>query len=413
MIAEGQPVIYLDHAATTRPAPEVVAAMLPYLGERYGNASSLYSLGRESRRAVERAREVAAAFLGCRPQEILFTAGGSESDNLALRGVMRALRGRGDHLITTRVEHHAVLHTAAALEREGFRVTYLSPDRRGCIAVEQVAEALRPETVLISVMHGNNEVGSLQPVEAIGALARERGILFHTDAVQSAGLLPLAVRAMPCDLLSLSAHKLYGPKGVGLLYRRMGVPLEAQLTGGDQEFGLRAGTENVAGIVGLGRALELAHAAMQGGEPARLQALRDRLVQGVLAATPGAELTGHPAARLPGHASFRFPAIEGEPLLLNLDMRGICASSGAACATGEIEPSHVLLAMGYTRAEAQGALRLTLGRENTADEVEQVVRVLPPLVGELQRLLTPAPGAGLPGAGAGRKGVPAGRVAGG
>lgn len=383
--------IYLDHAATTRPAPEVVESMLPYYREGYGNASSLYSLGKQSRKAVEEARELAAAFFGCRPQEILFTGGGSESDNLALRGVLWALRTRGDHLITTSVEHHAVLHSAGALERQGFRVTYLAPDRQGRVSVEQVAEALTDRTVLISVMHGNNEVGTLMPIEAIGRLARERGVLFHTDAVQTVGQFPLSVRDIPCDLLSMSAHKVYGPKGVGLLYRRIGVPLVPQLTGGDQEFGLRAGTENVPGIVGLGKALELAYTALHGGEPQRERTLRDRLIQGVLAALPDAELTGHPRERLPNHASFRFPLIEGEPLLLNLDMRGICGSSGAACASGEIEPSHVLLAIGYTRQEAHGALRLTVGRENTPEEIEEVVRVLPPLVESLRKLRTPAP----------------------
>jgi len=383
--------IYLDHAATTRPAAEVVEAMLPYLTTHYGNASSLYSLGRESRKAIEQTRELAAAFFGCRPQEILFTSGGSESDNLALRGVMWALREKGDHLITTEVEHHAVLYSARALERQGFRVTLLKPDRQGRISVDQVAGAITERTTLISVMHGNNEVGSLQPIAGIGRLARERGILFHTDAVQTVGQLPLNVREIPCDLLSMSAHKVYGPKGTGLLYRRIGVPLVSQISGGDQEYNQRAGTENVAGIVGLGAALELAFAALQDGEPERSRQLRDRLIQGVLAALPDAELTGPREDRLPNHASFRFPHIEGEPLLLNLDMRGICGSSGAACATGEIEPSHVLLALGYTRSEAHGALRLTLGRENTAEQVEEVIRVLPSLVQSLRDLRRPAP----------------------
>lgn len=382
--------IYLDHAATTRPAPEVVEAMLPYFTTHYGNASSLYSLGRESRKAIEQARELAAAFFGCRPQEILFTSGGSESDNLALRGVMWALRSRGDHLITTEVEHHAVLYAAQALERQGFRVTYLKPDRLGRITVAQVAEAITDRTTLISVMHGNNEVGTLQPVHEIGLLARARGILFHTDAVQTVGQLPLNVRDLPCDLLSMSAHKVYGPKGVGLLYRRIGVPLVSQISGGDQEFNQRAGTENVPGIVGLGVALELAFRALQEGEPERCRALRDRLIRGVLEALPDAELTGHPEERLPNHASFRFPLIEGEPLLLNLDMRGIWGSSGAACASGEIEPSHVLLAIGYSRKEAHGALRLTLGRETTSEQIEEVIRVLPQLVQSLRKLHTPS-----------------------
>ncbi|HTE19488.1 MAG TPA: IscS subfamily cysteine desulfurase [Armatimonadota bacterium] len=383
--------IYLDHAATTRTAPEVVEAMLPFYSGSYGNASSLYSLGRESRKAVEDARELAAAFLGCRPHEILFTSGGSESDNLALRGVMGALRERGDHLITTEIEHHAVLHTARALEREGFRVTYLAPDRQGRVAVEQVAEAITERTTLISVMHGNNEIGTLQPVEDIGRLARERGILFHTDAVQTAGQLPIRVRDLPCDLLSMSAHKIYGPKGVGLLYRRIGVPLVTQISGGDQEYNQRAGTENVPGIVGLGKALELAYEGLQAGEPERQRGLRDRLIEGVLASVPDAELTGHLTLRLPNNASFRFPYIEGEPLLLNLDMRGIWGSSGAACASGEIEPSHVLLALGYTREEARGALRLSVGRDTTAAEIEQVVTTLPPLVQSLRGLRAAAP----------------------
>jgi cysteine desulfurase len=380
-------VLYFDHAATTRPAPEVVEAMLPYLTEHYGNASSLYSLGRESRKAVDESRELAAAFFGCRPQEILFTGGGSESDNLALRGVMWALKSRGEHLITTQVEHHAVLNTARSLERQGFQVTYLPPDRQGQVTVEQVEAALTPQTTLISVMHGNNEVGTLQPVEAIGRLARDKGILFHTDAVQTVGQLPLPVRDLPCDLLSMSAHKLYGPKGVGLLYRRIGVPLATQITGGDQEFGQRSGTENVAGIVGLGKALELAYSALESGESGRVAALRDRLIAGVLR-IPGATLTGHPTERLPNHASFLFDGIEGEPLLLNLDMRGICGSGGAACSTGEIEPSHVLLALGYTAKEARGALRLTLGRENTEAEVDEVLAALPPLVESLRKLKT-------------------------
>lgn len=368
--------------------------MLPFFREGWGNASSLYGLGKQARKAVEESRELAAAFLGCRPQEILFTSGGSESDNLALRGVLWALRSRGDHLITTAVEHHAVLNTGHALEGQGFRVTYLQPDRFGRVTPEQVAEAITERTVLISVMHGNNEIGTLMPVEAIGRLARERGVLFHTDAVQTAGQMPVRVRDLPCDLLSLSAHKIYGPKGVGLLYRRVGVPLATQISGGDQEFNQRAGTENVPGIVGLAKALELAFAGLQEGEPERLRRLRDRLIRGVLDGVPGAVLTGHPEQRLPNHASFLFPRIEGEPLLLNLDLRGICGSSGAACATGEIEPSHVLLALGYSPVEARGALRLTLGRENTEAQVEEVVRVLPPLVAQLQGLYTPAPDQG-------------------
>jgi cysteine desulfurase len=377
--------VYLDHAATTRLAPEVLEAMLPFLGEQYGNASSIYSLGRESRRAVENAREVTAAFFGARPKEIVFTSGGSEADNLALRGVAWSQRHRGDHIVTTQIEHHAVLHTCSALEKQGFTVTYLAPDRAGRVDAAQVAEALTERTVLISVMHANNEVGTIQPIATIGALARERGILFHTDAVQSVGLLPFRPRDIPADLVSMSAHKLYGPKGVGALYVRTGVRLAAQITGGDQEFNRRAGTENVPGIVGLGRALELVHRDA-GTEPDRLQALRDRLIEGIRTRVDDAWLTGHPTERLPNNASFIFRGIEGEPLLLNLDMRGICASSGSACASGSVEPSHVLLAMGYTHEEAHGALRLTLGRENTDAEVDAVLAVVPELVASLRGL---------------------------
>jgi cysteine desulfurase len=380
--------IYLDHAATTRLDPEVLAEMMPYLGDYYGNASSVYSLGRESRKAVEAARELTAAFLNARPKEILFTSGGSESDNLALRGVAWGLRHRGDHIITSQVEHHAVLYTCQALEKQGFEVTYLPPDRLGRVRVEQVAEAITERTILISLMHANNEVGTVMPIGEVGALARERGILFHTDAVQSIGHLPADVKSLHVDLLSLSAHKISGPKGVGALYVRSGVRLAPQITGGDQEFNRRAGTENVPGIVGLGKALELAYRERE-TEPARLTALRDRLIAGVLAAVPECELTGHPTERLPNNASFIFPGIEGEPLLLNLDIQGIAASSGSACASGSVEPSHVLLAMGYTQAEAHGALRLTLGRENGDADVDEVLSVLPGLVEQL-RAMSPA-----------------------
>jgi cysteine desulfurase len=386
--------IYLDHAATTRLDPEVLAEMMPYLGDYHGNASSVYSLGRESRKAVEAARELTAAFLNARPKEILFTSGGSESDNLALRGVAWGLRHRGNsageppHIITSQVEHHAVLYTCQALEKQGFEVTYLPPDRHGRIGAEQVAEAITERTILISLMHANNEVGTVNPIAEVGALARERGILFHTDAVQSIGQLPTDVKALRADLLSLSAHKFYGPKGVGALYVRSGVRLAPQVTGGDQEFNRRAGTENVPGIVGLGKALELAYRDRE-TEPARLAALRDRLIAGVLAAVPECELTGHPTERLANHASFIFHGIEGEPLLLNLDIQGIAASSGSACASGSVEPSHVLLAMGFTQAEAHGALRLTLGRENRDADVDAVLAVLPDLVAQL-RAMSPA-----------------------
>lgn len=382
--------VYLDHAASTPLDPSVLAAMLPYLESEFGNPSSLYSLGRTARAAREDARERCARLLGCSPHEIVFTSGGTEADNLAIRGVAGASLKRGNHLVTTAVEHHAVLHTMQSLASAGWELTVLPPDSTGRVSVEQVEQALRPATVLVSVMHGNNEVGSLQPVEEIGRLLRDRGIPFHTDAVQTAGLLPLNVRTLPCDLLSLSGHKLYGPKGIGLLYRRLGVPLTGVTTGGDQEFGLRAGTENVAGAVGLAEALSLCARLRAEGEAERLQGLRDRLVVGILQSVPDSLLTGHPTSRLPNHASFLFPGIEGESLLLQLDMRGICASSGAACASGDIDPSHVLLAMGIGVSAARGSLRITLGRSTTQAEIDRTLAVLPPVVAELRRLGAPA-----------------------
>jgi cysteine desulfurase len=380
--------IYLDHAATTKLDPEVLAAMLPYLGDQFGNASSIYSLGREARRAIDEARELTAAFFGARPKEIIFTGGGSESDNLAIRGVAWASRSRGNHLITSQVEHSAVLNTCQALEKQGYEVTYLPPDRAGRIEVEQVREAITDRTILISIMHANNEVGTLQPAAEIGALAREHRIPFHTDAVQTVGQLPVRVHDLNADLLSMSAHKIYGPKGVGALYVRTGVRVVPVIAGGDQEFNRRAGTENVAGIVGLGKALERIYEELPTVGP-RLARLRDRLIQGVLERIPACELTGHPQHRLPNHASFLFRHIEGEPLLHNLDMRGIAASSGSACASGSVEPSHVLLAMGFSVEEAHGALRLTMGRENTDADVDALLTALPPLVEEL-RAMSPA-----------------------
>jgi cysteine desulfurase len=377
--------IYLDHAATTKLDPEVLAAMLPFLGDQFGNASSIYSLGREARKAVEEARDVTAAFFGARPKEIVFTSCGSESDNLAIRGAAWASKSRGNHIITSQVEHSAVLNTCRALEKQGFAVTYLQPDRTGRISVEQVQEAIMDRTILISIIHANNEVGTVQPVADIGALARERRITFHTDAVQSVGQLPAQVTALNADLVSMSAHKVYGPKGVGALYVRTGVRLQPVISGGDQEFHRRAGTENVPGIVGLAKALEVAYEDLA-TVPPRLARLRNRLVEGILSRVPACELTGHPEHRSPNHASFLFRHIEGEPLLHNLDMRGIAASSGSACASGSVEPSHVLLAMGFSVEEAHGALRLTLGKANTDADVDAVLTALPPLVEELREM---------------------------
>ncbi len=383
-------VIYLDHASTTAVDPRVVEAMLPYWTEHYGNASSIHSLGREAAKAIDEARKTVASILNCEPQEIIFTGCGSESDNLALRGVAFAQRhrGQGNHIITSSIEHHAIGHTCEQLEKYfGFEVTYLPVDRYAMVDPEDVRRAIRDDTVLISVMAANNEVGTIQPIAEIGKIARERGIPFHTDAVQAGGTLPLDMNDLHVDLLSLSAHKFYGPKGVGVLYVRKGTPLLPIQTGGAHERQRRAGTENVAGIVGLSTALKLAydHAAENN---ARITALRQRLIQGVLERIPDAQLTGHPTQRLPNNASFLFKYIEGESILLHLDLLGICASSGSACTSGSEEPSHVILAIGIPQQDAHGSLRLTLGNENTEEDVDYVLQVLPGIVEKL-RMMSP------------------------
>jgi cysteine desulfurase len=372
--------IYLDHAATTPVRPEVVEAMLPYFTDRYGNPSSIYGLGREARQAIDRARDTVANILGCRPAEVIFTSCGSESDNLAIKGVAFACRDRGNHIITSQVEHHAVLHTCEWLERYfGFEVTYLPVDRYGVVDLAALEAALTERTILVSVMLANNEVGTIQPIREIAELVRPRGIVFHTDAVQGGGALDLNVDALGVDLLSLSGHKFYAPKGVGVLYVRQGTPLLPQLQGGGQERNRRAGTENVPYIVGLATALQLATEELP-STTARLRALRDRLIKGVLERVPGAHLTGHPTARLPNSASFVFEGVEGEALLLGLDQVGICASTGSACTSGSLEASHVLKAMGLPVDLAQGSLRLTLGRDNTEDQIDRVLEVLPGIV---------------------------------
>ena len=383
-------VIYLDHAATTAVDPRVMEAMLPYWTERYGNASSIYSLGREAAKAMEEARKTVAGILNCEPKEIIFTSCGSESDNLAIRGVAFAQqhRGKGNHIITSSIEHHAIGHTCEQLEKYfGFEVTYLPVDKYAMVDPEDVRRAIRDDTVLISVMAANNEVGTIQPIAEIGRIAHEHGIPFHTDAVQAGGTLPLDVEELHVDLLSLSAHKFYGPKGVGVLYVRKGIPLLPIQTGGGHERQRRAGTENVAGIVGLATALKLAYDHADENN-ARITALRERLIQGILECIPEVQLTGHPTQRLPNNASFAFKYIEGESILLNLDMLGICASSGSACTSASLEPSHVLLAMGIPAEEAHGSLRLTLGNENTVEDVDYVLEVLPGIVEKL-RMMSP------------------------
>lgn len=377
--------IYFDHSATTPLDAEVLEAMLPYLTTDYGNASSTYRLGQAARQAIDEARDEAACFLNCEPKEIIFTSGGSESDNLALRGVAGRLRARGRHLVLSAIEHDAVLRTAGALQDDGFMVSLVLPDAAGMVQPEGLRAALRPDTILVSVMHSNNEVGTLQPFPELVQVTRAHSqALFHTDAVQSAGKVPLDVRALGVDLLSLSAHKLHGPKGTGLLYARQATPLEPQIRGGGHERNRRAGTENVAGIVGFGRAMAIA-ARDLAANTRHITSLRDQLIGAVLEGVPDSRLSGHPTYRLPHHASFLFAGVEGESLLVQLDREGVCASSGSACTSGSIEPSHVLLAMGVPHREALGSLRLSLGKGSTRAEVERVAELLPPAVARLRR----------------------------
>jgi len=383
--------VYMDHAATTPVRPEVARAMLPYFSERFGNPSSLYALAREAKEAVEEARRRVAAAIGARPEEIFFTSGGTEADNWAVKGVVAASRKKGDHIITSAIEHHAVLHPCRALEKQGYRVTYLPVDGYGRVDPGDVENAITDRTVLVSVMTANNEIGTVQPIGEIGRIAHDHGVLFHTDAVQAIGAVPIDVAAMEIDLLSLSGHKFYGPKGTGALYIRQGTRIESLIHGGGQERGRRAGTENVPGIVGLGRAIEVATADIE-GHNRRIAAMRDRLIRGVLDTIPDTRLNGHPTERLANNANFSFRYVEGESILLLLDAHGICASTGSACSSGSPEPSHVLLATGLTPEEAHGSLRLTLGDANTADDIDYALRLLPEVIGRLRRIspLTPA-----------------------
>ncbi|MBC7235581.1 MAG: cysteine desulfurase NifS [Chloroflexi bacterium] len=378
--------IYLDHAATTAVDPRVLEAMLPFLQDKYGNPSSVYRFAGQAKEALEAARRTVADILGCRPGEIVFTSCGTESDNLAIRGVAWASRERGRHIITTPIEHHAVEATCHQLaEHFGYHITEVPVDRYGLVDPDDVARAIRDDTVLITVIYANNEVGTIEPIAEIGRIARERGIPFHTDAVQAGGSLDLDVDRLQVDLMSLSGHKFYAPKGVGVLYVREGTPLLPVQTGGGQEGRRRAGTENVAYIVGLAKALALAHEQRE-AEAERLTILRDRLIAGVLSSIPDAHLTGHPTKRLPNHASFVFEGVDGEAILLQLDLAGVAASSGSACASGDPEPSHVLTAMGIERRLALGSLRLTLGRENTAQDIVDVLAILPEIIHKLRAL---------------------------
>jgi cysteine desulfurase len=381
--------VYLDHSATTPVDPRVVDAMLPYFTEKFGNASSLHRWGQAALTALDESRRTVAEILNADSKEIIFTSGGSESDNLALRGVALALRARGNHIITTPIEHHAVLNTAAQLEKEfGFEVTRVPVNRRGIVNPDDIARAITPRTVLISVMYANNEVGTIEPLREIAQIARTKKIVFHTDAVQAGGYLPLDVQKLGVDLMSLGSHKFHGPKGVGVLYVRAGTPLLPTQTGGSHERNRRAGTENIPYSVGFASALKIAQSEREQTN-ARLTALREKLAEGILERVAGAELTGDPKNRLPGHGSFVIPGAIGDEMVLGLDLAGIAASTGSACTAGSIEPSHVLAAMGYAPDLARGALRLTLGRENTDADVEYAVNAVADVVSKLRRKSIP------------------------
>ena len=378
--------VYLDHAATTPVRPEVAEAMLRFMVTDFGNASSVHSFGRVAKEATENARAQVASLMGARPEEIVLMSGGTEADNMAIRGAVLANAGRGRHVITTKIEHHAVLHTCEGLEKEGLaEVTYLPVDAQALVSAEAVAEAIRPDTVLVSLMFANNEVGTIQPVAEVGRLCRGKGILFHTDAVQAYGALPVDVDALGIDLLSASSHKIYGPKGIGALFIRKGRKVRPLITGGFQERNRRAGTSNVPGAVGFGLAAELAMKEME-GRRRRLVALRDRLINGLVKKVEFTRLNGHPTLRLPNNANLSFEFVEGESILLSLDMKGVAASSGSACTSGSLEPSHVLLAMGLPPEVAHGSVRMTLGTGNTDEDVDYVLEVLPPIIDRLRAM---------------------------
>lgn len=375
--------IYLDNAATTKTAPEVVDAMLPYFSEYYGNASTIYSLGAESKKAMDHARQTIADSLGAKPEEIYFTAGGSESDNWALKATAEADASKGKHIITTKIEHHAILHTCEYLEKRGFEITYLNVDRDGLISLDELKAAIRPDTILISVMFANNEIGTIEPIAEIGEIAKEHGVLFHTDAVQAYAQVPIHVDEMHIDMLSASGHKLNGPKGIGFLYIRKGVKIRSFVHGGAQERSRRAGTENIPGIVGLGAAVERAMRIMDSKTRKEIE-LRDYLIGRLENEIPHCWLNGHRTKRLPNNINFSFLFIEGESMLIMLDMKGICASSGSACTSGSLDPSHVLLAIGLKHEEAHGSLRLTLSEDSTKEEMDIVAEEVKKIVQRLR-----------------------------
>ncbi len=378
-------IIYFDNAATTAVRPEVFEKMKRYFCDNFGNPSSIYKIARENKNSTENAREQIARVLNADKNEIYFTAGGSESDNWAIKCIAESYSNKGKHIITLSIEHHAVLHTCQYLETKGYDVTYLPVDEYGIVDIDKLKSAIRDDTILITIMAANNEIGSIQPIEEIGKIAHENGIIFHTDAVQAIGHIPIDVKKMNIDLLSLSGHKLYGPKGIGALYIKKGIKINPLIHGGAQERNRRAGTENVAGIVGLGEAIRLINEDML-EELKRLTYLRDKLIDGILKNIPYSRLNGHREKRLPGNVNISFEFVEGESILLLLDMKGICASSGSACTSGSLDPSHVLLSIGLPHEKAHGSLRLTLGRNNTEEEVDYIIKELPPIINRLREM---------------------------
>ncbi|WP_434654020.1 cysteine desulfurase NifS [Thermoanaerobacterium thermosaccharolyticum] len=376
--------IYLDNAATTPIRSEVLNSMMPFFDNRFGNPSALYSYGQEAKKAIEEARDKVAAAIGASEDEIFFTSGGTESDNWALKGAAYALREKGNHIITSNIEHHAILHTCQYLENQGFEITYLPVDEYGLVDPNELKRAIKDNTILVSIMYANNEIGTIEPIEELVKVAHEEGILFHTDAVQAVGNVPIDVKELDVDMLSMSAHKIYGPKGVGALYIRKGLRIDTLLQGGAQERNRRAGTENVAGVVGFGTAIELITQNID-EHIKKLTMLRDKLIDGILK-IPYTRLNGHPIKRLPGNVNVSFEFVDGESLILSLDMEGICVSSGSACTAGSIDPSHVLLAIGLPEEIAHGSLRLTIGEENTEEEIDTVINKLPKIVDRLRQM---------------------------
>jgi cysteine desulfurase nifS len=377
--------VYFDNSATTKTDERVIEAMMPYITENYGNPSSIYKIGRENRKAVEEAREQVAKALNCEPNEIYFTNGGSESDNTAIRGIAYAYKNKGNHIITSKIEHPAVLETCKQLEKEGFEVSYIGVDENGIIKLDELKNAIKPTTTLISIMFANNEIGTIEPIEEIGKIAKENNIFFHTDAVQAVGNVETDVKKLNIDALSMSGHKFYGPKGIGALYVKKGIKFEKLINGGHQERNKRAGTENVAGIVGLGKAIELAYQELDEHNK-KIKELRDYYVEQVKAKIPYIRINGDETKRLPGNSNISFRFIEGEALLLNLDLKGICASSGSACTSGSLDPSHVLLAIGLPHEIAHGSLRISIGKYNTKEEVDYLVENLVEIIGRLREM---------------------------